>query len=69
VVLKLLDKSPRIPILGAQASRLMPHAFCSKYTSLYPELCMIGLGAPPSRRLTFPNYNHCSPITTQAAAL
>jgi hypothetical protein len=27
------------------------------------------LGAPPSRRLTFPHYNHCSPITTQAAAV
>jgi len=27
------------------------------------------LGAPASRRLTFPHYNHCSPITTQAAAV
>jgi hypothetical protein len=51
--------------LGAPPSRLMPHSFCTKHTYLYPELRMIGLGAPASRRLTFPYYNRCSPITTQ----
>jgi hypothetical protein len=45
----------------------MLHTFCSRDTYLHPELRMIGLGAPASRRLIFSHFNHSSPISKESS--